>query len=62
MMFDNVLDNQSIVLGRLENFLWRFEVEFHSQLFGARFHGRHGERKIALRECKTTSSSGFKLP
>ena len=32
------------------------------QLFGARFRGRHEERKTALRECKTTSSRLFKSP
>ena len=30
-------------------------VSLH-QLFGARFQGRHGVRKTALRECKPTSS------
>ena len=33
MMLDNVLGDQSIVLGRQETFLWRFEVEFHSLKF-----------------------------
>ena len=33
MMFDNVLGNQNIVLGRQENFSWRLEVEFHSLNF-----------------------------
>ena len=43
MMLNNVLGKQNIVLGRLENFLWLFEDEFSlPQLFGARFHGRHG--------------------
>ena len=32
-MLDNALGNQNIVLGRQENFLWRFEVEFHSLNF-----------------------------
>ena len=33
MMFDNVLGNQNIVLGRQETFLWRFEQEVAKKNF-----------------------------